>query len=115
MYIAQVDGLEQNGAGYQVDVQTVPVSATTAQTGATTAPEALKGLNVLGGLIGVWLILALIAVVIVATVLKGMALWRAGQRGHKGWFVALFLLNTAGILEAVYLLTAGKREKPLKQ
>jgi Family of unknown function (DUF5652) len=35
---------------------------------------------------------------------KGVALWRAGQNNQKGWFVALLLINSAGILPIVYLL-----------
>jgi len=34
---------------------------------------------------------------------KGLALWRAAKRGEKIWFVVFLLLNTAGILEIIYL------------
>lgn len=34
---------------------------------------------------------------------KGLALWRAAGRGEKKWFVFLLILNTAGILEIIYL------------
>jgi hypothetical protein len=34
---------------------------------------------------------------------KGMALWRAAQKGSKIWFVAILLINTLGILEILYL------------
>lgn len=36
---------------------------------------------------------------------KGAALLRAYERKEKGWFVALLLLNTIGILEVFYLYT----------
>jgi methionyl-tRNA synthetase len=39
---------------------------------------------------------------------KGLALWRAAKNGHKGWFIALLVINTLGILEIVYLLSFGK-------
>ena len=39
---------------------------------------------------------------------KGMALWRAAQRGEKRWFVALLLLNTAGILDILYIYVFSK-------
>jgi hypothetical protein len=113
MQIAEVPDVGYPDAGYEIDVQAVPVSATTAQPeedSMIAATTMTKEVGPLGGLIGLWLILALLAVIIVATVLKGIALWRAGQKGQKGWFVALFLINTAGILEAIYLLTAGKRD-----
>lgn len=41
---------------------------------------------------------------------KGMALWRAAKKDQKYWYIALLILNTAGILEIVYLLTFGKEE-----
>ncbi len=117
MRIAQVPEAGYPDAGYQVDVQAVPVSATTAvqQEDMAVAPTMAKEANLIGGLIGLWLVLAFIAIMIVATVLKGMALWRAGQKGQKGWFVALFLINTLGILEVIYLLTAGKRDVAVKK
>ncbi|NBV76753.1 hypothetical protein EBR66_01145 [bacterium] len=34
---------------------------------------------------------------------KGLALWRAAKRDDNWWFVAFLILNTAGILEIVYL------------
>ena len=39
---------------------------------------------------------------------KGAALLRAFERKEKGWFVALLLINTAGILEVFYLYTKQK-------
>jgi hypothetical protein len=34
---------------------------------------------------------------------KGLALWRAGRRGDKWWFIVMLVLNTFGILEIIYL------------
>lgn len=34
---------------------------------------------------------------------KGLALWRAAQRGDTIWFLVLLVLNTVGILEIIYL------------
>lgn len=34
---------------------------------------------------------------------KGVALWKASKNHQRGWFIALFLLNTVGILPVVYL------------
>lgn len=36
-------------------------------------------------------------------ILKGYALWVAARRDDRGWFVALLIINTVGILELVYL------------
>ena len=51
------------------------------------------------------LIIPLILVLVLWTViLKGYALWTAARGGQKKWFVALLIINTAGILEIVYLI-----------
>lgn len=42
---------------------------------------------------------------------KGLALWKAGTKKEKTWFVILFLVNTIGILEIIYLLTRKKLKK----
>jgi len=36
---------------------------------------------------------------------KLIALWRAAQNNQLGWFVAIGLLNTLGILPIIYLIT----------
>lgn len=49
---------------------------------------------------------------------KGLALWRAAQLKQKGWFIALLIINTAGILEIIYLLVTNdeiKKQKPTEQ
>jgi hypothetical protein len=56
----------------------------------------------------VWLI---ILVAIVDLILKGFALWRSAQRCQKGWFIFLLILNTAGILPLIYLLTHRKHRE----
>lgn len=40
---------------------------------------------------------------LVAMVLKCYAMWLAATRREKGWFIALFFINTLGILELIYL------------
>lgn len=47
-------------------------------------------------------------------VLRGFALWRAARNGHKWWFVALLLINSLGIIPAIYLLT-NKEKKASKK
>lgn len=40
---------------------------------------------------------------------KGVALWRSARRGHKGWFLALLILNTLAILDILYIFAfSGK-------
>ncbi|MFH1162207.1 MAG: DUF5652 family protein [Candidatus Jorgensenbacteria bacterium] len=40
---------------------------------------------------------------------KGWALWRAAQRRETWWFVVLFLVNTVGLLDLIYLFIVTKR------
>ncbi|MEM5766108.1 MAG: DUF5652 family protein [Candidatus Aenigmatarchaeota archaeon] len=42
---------------------------------------------------------------------KAFALWTAGTRKEKIWFIILFLINTLGVLEIIYLLTRKKIKK----
>lgn len=44
--------------------------------------------------------------------LKGFALWRASRRKQLWWFIALLVINTLGIFEAIYLIATQKRKKP---
>lgn len=39
---------------------------------------------------------------------KGLALWHAGRKGQPWWFIALLVINTAGILEIIYLFAILK-------
>jgi len=40
-------------------------------------------------------------------VLKGWALWRAARMSKQGWFIALLIINSAGILPAIFLLVTN--------
>jgi len=50
------------------------------------------------------LIVVIVVVAVLELVLKGFALWRAGRSNDLVWFVILLVVNTAGILPAIYLL-----------
>jgi hypothetical protein len=55
-------------------------------------------------------VIAIIAVLAIWEIVwKGMALWRAGRNRQLGWFVAMLILNTVGILEIVYILFFQKK------
>ncbi len=45
----------------------------------------------------------LILVVLWSLFWEGLALWHSARRGKAGWFVAILIINTLGILEIVYL------------
>jgi methionyl-tRNA synthetase len=55
------------------------------------------------------LIALMVILVIWSSVWKGFALYRAGSNRSPIWFVVLFLVNTLGILEILYLFIWGKK------
>jgi hypothetical protein len=58
-----------------------------------------------------WLPAVIILLAIWTLIWKGMALWKAAKKGQKAWFVALLLINTAGILEILYIYVFGKEKQ----
>lgn len=54
----------------------------------------------------VWVLLAIWSIT-----WKAFALWRAAKQDDKGWFIALIVINTAGLLEIFYLFVFSKRKK----
>ena len=42
---------------------------------------------------------------------KGVAMWKAAHRDEKKWFIALFAINTIGILEILYLYVFSRDKK----
>jgi methionyl-tRNA synthetase len=58
--------------------------------------------------------LVLIFVLIWSIVWKGIALWKAARNGQKVWFIVLFILNTVGLLELIYVLIVAKRSQQPK-
>ncbi len=59
----------------------------------------------------------LIGLAIWSSVWKALALWKAAKKKSVPWFVILFVVNTIGILEILYLFVFSKmkhREKKKK-
>ncbi|QQG43784.1 MAG: hypothetical protein HYW45_02075 [Candidatus Daviesbacteria bacterium] len=40
---------------------------------------------------------------IVDVILRGIGMWHAARNNQRNWFIALLVINSAGILPAVYL------------
>jgi hypothetical protein len=51
-----------------------------------------------------WIAALLITLITIDLILRDWALWRSARRGQTGWFVVLLIVNTLGILPAIYLL-----------
>ena len=63
----------------------------------------LAGNGLLAGL-GAGLLSFIIVISLWSLVWKGFALWKSTKKGDKVWFIVFLVLNTAGILEIIYLL-----------
>lgn len=46
---------------------------------------------------------------------KAIALYHAARNGQRGWFIALLILNTVGVLEIVYLKWYAKDQSEGKE
>jgi len=54
---------------------------------------------------------AFIVLIIWSTIWKGLALWKAAKNDSLKWFVVLLVVNTAGILEILYIYVFSKKRK----
>jgi hypothetical protein len=53
-----------------------------------------------------WFIMALLF----ELVMKGIALWKCGRNNQPGWFIAILIINSAGLLPIIYLLAFQKKK-----
>jgi len=44
---------------------------------------------------------------------KGVSLWKSAKNGQRNWFIALLVMNTAGILEIVYIFYFQKKKSKI--
>ncbi len=49
-----------------------------------------------------------LATLLLVIALKGIALWHAAKREDKWWFILMLVVNTAGLLELVYIIFFAK-------
>lgn len=55
------------------------------------------------------LLIWMIPLMIWSIIWKGLALWKSARSKQLAWFVVLLVLNTAGILEIIYLIWFQKK------
>lgn len=53
----------------------------------------------------------LIPLMVWSAIWKGIALWKSARNTQLAWFVVLLIVNTAGILEIIYLVWFQKKRK----
>ncbi|MEX1064228.1 MAG: DUF5652 family protein [Candidatus Paceibacterota bacterium] len=59
--------------------------------------------------------LIIIALLLIwGTIWKGIALWKSARLSQKKWFIILLIVNTAGILEIIYIFLVNKKKKHLE-
>jgi hypothetical protein len=56
-----------------------------------------------------WLVIIL--ALVWSMVWKGIALWRAGSNRQLAWFIVIFIVNTLGILEIIYIFAFSRKKK----
>lgn len=56
-------------------------------------------------------IFGLILLIIWSAILKGIGLWKSGRNNQIGWFIVMFLFNTAGIFPIIYLIWFQKKRR----
>ncbi len=61
--------------------------------------------DVLGPMMGVILVL-----MVWEAIWKGIALWKSGRNNQLAWFIAILVLNTAGILPIIYIAFFQKKK-----
>ena len=58
----------------------------------------------------------IILLIVWSFIWKGIALWKCGRNNQLGWYIVLLIINTAGILEILYILFFQKnKNQPVNQ
>ena len=62
-------------------------------------------------LIMLWFAILFAIVTVWSLVWKGIALWKSARNNQAVWFVVLFIVNTLGVLEIVYIFFFSKNKQ----
>ena len=57
------------------------------------------------------IILLLIPLIIWEAIWKGIGMWKAARNGQLGWFIAILIINSIGILPIAYLYFFQKKQE----
>ncbi len=55
----------------------------------------------------------LVPLVLWSVIWKGIALWQAARRDQLGWYIALLIINSVGVLPIIYILLVAPRHPEL--
>lgn len=56
-----------------------------------------------------WIAVIFGAFMIWDVIWKGIGLWKAGRNNQLGWFIAILIVNSVGILPIIYILGFQKK------
>lgn len=57
------------------------------------------------------MILLLIPLIIWEAIWKGVGMWKAARNGQLGWFIAILIINSIGILPIAYIYFFQKKQE----
>ncbi len=55
----------------------------------------------------------LVPLILWSAIWKGIALWKAARRDQLGWYIALLIINTVGVLPIIYIFLVAPRHPRL--
>jgi hypothetical protein len=58
-----------------------------------------------------WMLLSLLLITLWSLFWKGFGLWHSAKNQQKGWFIAILILNTMGLLPILYLIWIKPKRK----
>ena len=67
--------------------------------------------SLLLGTIPLTLILLLVPIMIWELIWKGIGLWKSARNGQMIWFFFILIVNSAGILPIIYILSFQKKKR----
>jgi len=62
-----------------------------------------------------WALALIISLAVWTIPWKGVALWKAARKSDNIWFVVLLIVNTAAILEILYIFVFSKMEEKAEE
>ncbi|MBU2632434.1 hypothetical protein KKG52_01845 [Patescibacteria group bacterium] len=58
---------------------------------------------------------AFFAIYLWSVVWKGLSLWKSANLKQRNWFIVLLIVNTAGILEILFLFVFAKKKMTIDE
>ncbi|MFO7947924.1 MAG: DUF5652 family protein [Armatimonadota bacterium] len=69
-----------------------------------------EGMDVMPGIMGAVGTVGIVLLSIWSVVWKAIGLWKAARRDRLWWYIAMLVLNTAGILPIIYIFAVAPNQ-----